>query len=374
MKKVFFIDPQGGSGNLGMYDYELLSRINNHIIYFFGSITYNYLPLVNINCRFWFNYITYKNQIVKGISYILTMVRIFFICFIIKPSVLHIQWIRIPIFDIFFYSSLKKLLHIKLIYTVHNILPHEAKKNDFSLFKRLYRLSDALIVHTETTKNNLIKDFGITASKIHIAPHGPLKYIRNEEETFMETNEIITNYKLQEKLVFSILGYQSSYKGTDLLVNAWRNSDIILNRQDIVLIVAGSQANNFIKPKEIDNIIVIDGFLSDSIFDDLMKISDVIVLPYRKIEQSGVLLTIVSQHKPYCTTDVGELKKPIIQENIGWIIPEITSQAIQKTLESIIDHPEEIQKKAKNKSGWARIEKMYDWNQAAYITQKVYEE
>lgn len=372
MYAKFFIDPQGGHGNLGMYDYELLSRINDKEIYFFGNKTYNYIPLPKIHCRFWFKYNQYKSPIIKGLCYILTLLRILIAGIIIRPKVIHVQWIRIPFVDYIFYRFFKYILNSKLIYTVHNILPHSAGKNDYNNYKRMYELSDCLIVHTETAQNELVRDFKIDRQKTYVAPHGPLKYFNDQQSVERTVNFILKTYNLVGKKIFSMLGFQSDYKGTDLLIEAWRDSDFLTSQKDVVLIIAGSKAENFIKNGQVRNIIVIDGFISDIMFDSLLRISDIVLLPYRQIEQSGVLLTLISQSKPYCATNVGELTIPIKLENIGWIIPDISSKGIKDTLEAIIKNPEEIKNKSENKEGWARVKKMYDWDKAAEITKGVY--
>lgn len=371
-KKVFYIDPQGGSGNLGMYDYELLSRMKSHEITFFGGKSYDYIPINNVKCRFLFSYGHHKNTVLKGLSYIRTMYRILKEFRKEKPNVIHIQWIRLPEFDIRFYSYLKRKYNVKLVYTVHNILPHESNDKDKVQYRKMYELCDALIVHTNKTKESLIKDFGIKPDKIHVAPHGPLTFKQNENDLNNEKNSLIKKYSLENKLVFSMLGFQSEYKGTDLLVKAWSTSDILKNRNDVCLIIAGEGTHNFISPHGIDNIIAIDGFISNITFNALLKISDVVVLPYRRIEQSGVLLTLVSERKPYCSTNVGELTIPIIKENIGWIIPEISSDSIKNVLEKIVSNKNEVKVKTENWKGWQQVAKLYDWKESASITEKVY--
>lgn len=369
-RKIFFIDPQ----TLGMYDYELLSRIGNNNVYFLGSKFYNYLPMNNIKSKLWFKYGKYKNNILKGISYVLTMLRICVYILIKMPKVIHIQWIRVPVFDYCYYSIIKKCLKIKLVYTVHNILPHTIKQGDYEKFKRFYDLCDILIVHTNTTKRDLSEEFNINLNKIIIAPHGPLIFKENKNNIDAEVEMINDKYKLRKKIVFSILGTQSEYKGTDLLVDAWLSSEKLRRDDEKTLIIAGQNADKYLKSKNTHNIIVIDGILSDLTFKALIRRSDVIVLPYRRIEQSGVLLSLIIERVPYCATDVGELAIPIKEENIGWIIPEVSANSIKETLEKIVENVDEIQEKAGNIQGWTRIFEYYDWNTAAKITEKIYSE
>lgn len=374
MQNVFFIDPQAQTGSLGRYDYELLSRMKDCNISFFGGKTYDFKSINPCKSHYWFNYTSYGNPILKGLSYICTMLRILFMILIERPYVIHIQWIRLPVFDYPFYYMINKIFRKKLVYTVHNILPHKIKKNDYSTYKRFYDLCDVLIVHTLTAKGELSAKFNIDSKKIYVAPHGPLAFIEEDDKLEMEIRNLEKKYDLKHKIVFSIIGTQSEYKGTDLLIDAWRSSKKLNEHTDVTLVVAGKNTNKYINPKIDKNIKAIDGHLSNLTFNALIRRSDVIVLPYRRIEQSGVLLSFIKEHIPYCATNVGELVVPIIKENIGWIIPEISSKSIQKTIESIVDNKDTIIEKKNNFAGWERICDYYDWNNSAAITRAIYEE
>ena len=56
---------------------------------------------------------------------------------------------------------------------------------------------------------------------------------------------------------------------------------------------------------------VLDKFLSDNEFNDLIEKSDVLIFPYRKISQSGVLLTALAHRKPVLVSRVGGLTQPL---------------------------------------------------------------
>lgn len=372
-RRIFYIDPQGGSGNLGMYDYELLSRMKNKHITFFGSESYDYLQLNNVNCKLWFKYGKITNSVSKGLSYILTMFRIFFNILLQRPSVVHIQWIRLPIFDIFYYKLLRNVLNIKLVYTVHNILPHIRHKHDTEYYGKMYRLCDALMAHTETTKKQLVEGFKIGPDKIFIAPHGPLKYIHDTKELTMTIEGLKQSYNLHNKTIYLLIGFQSEYKGTDLLIDAWRRSPILSESHESVLVIAGIDTDKFIPNGINGNIICISKKLSDLEFDSWIKISDVLVFPYRRIEQSGVLLTVVSEHKPYCATPVGELTIPIQEDRVGWIIPNVTIESVQNTLENIDAQKDKISEIANNDKAWHRVCVKYDWGKSAHVTECVYD-
>ena len=371
MKKILYIDPQSGD-NLAMYDYELLSRINNDITYI-CSKTYNYKELDSINQIPIFSYTKYRSNLLKGISYLASLCKLCKIISKEKPEVIHIQWFRIPKIEYKLYNYLKKKYNFKLIHTVHNILPHVNGDQKHNQYLNLYNLCDGLIVHTQTTAINLSKLFLIKERKITIAPHGPLHYNFSNDEIQNEISKIKDEYNINAKYVISMLGYQSLYKGTDLAIEAWRTSTFLVNNNQFCFVIAGKNKDyKTDKTSEDKNMIIINDRLSDLQFAALMKMSNLILLPYRKIDQSGVLLTIIDEGIPYCSTKVGELTKPFEFGDIGWTISNINSEELKTLLENICENPHTLVEKQNNYKVWNQIRDYYSWDKAAEATNKLY--
>jgi hypothetical protein len=81
-----------------------------------------------------------------------------------RPDIVHIQFLpmlrwRLPI-D-FWYLKFMGRLGIKLVYTVHDILPHDTGEQHKILFQRLYSMVDLLICHSDVVRQELITEFGI---------------------------------------------------------------------------------------------------------------------------------------------------------------------------------------------------------------------
>lgn len=374
MKSVFFIDPQSGD-NLAMYDYELISRFKDVKLYFVCSKTYNYKPLNNINLITAFNYTRKSNSVHKGISYITSLFKLYKDIIKYRPDIIHIQWFKLPLIDYWFYRMVKKKLHLILFHTVHNTLPHVINRKDYERYQKLYKICNHFITHTETSAVELSEKFEIDRDLISVAPHGPLKYNFHSIDVNKKILEIKNKYRISAKYVVSLLGYQSFYKGTDLAVNAWRGSNMLLGNPDICFIIAGQNRDYRTERMVGDsNLIIINNKISDLEFTAIMKMSSLSILPYRKIDQSGVLLTLVEEQIPYCATNVGELCKPFEMGNIGWRFKAPTVQDIQMELESIFRNPSQIEEKKDNFEAWKKIKESFSWDRAANITCKLYNE
>lgn len=374
MKSVFYVDPQSGD-NLAMYDYELLSRIKDAKLYYVCSKTYNYKPLSNVNLITAFNYTRKTNSVYKGISYITSLFKLYRNIIKCRPDIIHIQWFRLPLIEYWFYRMVKSTLNIKLFHTVHNTLPHVINRKDYDRYRNLYKICDHLITHTETSASELSKKFAIERDLISVAPHGPLKYNLPSCDVIKEIQELKNKYRISAKYIVSLLGYQSLYKGTDLAINAWRGSDKLSSNPDICFIVAGQNRDYKTERMEGDsNLIIINNKISDLEFAAIMKMTSLAILPYRKIDQSGVLLTLVEEEIPYCATNVGELCKPFETGDIGWQFSAPTVKDIQMKLESIFRNPSLIDRKKVNVEVWKKIKESFSWERAANTTCKLYNE
>ena len=371
-KIVYVIDPQSVN-SLAAYDRCMLDGITDLSIHFFGNSGYNDGPLhANVKFTPVFRYGKFNNSVLKGISYLWSLLVI--ICYAIfeRPAIAHFQWIRVWVLDWMLIQLLKKCIDTKIVFTVHNILPRKRGKNTYSRFKRLYNFADILIAHTETSKLDLETQFMLPANKIVIMPHGLIEMRVAEEKLIESEKRINEKYNLRGKTIFGALGVQSPYKGTDILIEAWTGNSVLSQRDDIILLIAGKPSDLIIPEILPKNIIVMAELLSNSDFKYLLQRTDVMLLPYRAIEQSGVLLSLIHEMKPYCCTNVGELTKPFETADVGWIIPEVTDMAISEVLEKIVNDKSIIEEKKNNVQGWRALQHIYSWNNSNRILRSIY--
>lgn len=367
---VFFIDPQSYN-NLSIYDYGVLQNVSNVNIYYFGNKLYDYKPINATKKSLIYNY-SKKRHIFKVISYLSSLSFLFIQILRIRPKIIHVQWIRLFSIEYPIYYIAKRIFGCRLVFTVHNILPRRKKKNTVKQYQKLYNLFDTLIAHTETTKDNLITQFNIFANKIHIIPHGLLSLNSEEDKINTIKTEFINKYKLKGKIIFSHLGTQSKYKGSDLLIEAWLNDKRLSNRDDIALVIAG-KFNNLNPPSTPSkNMIVIPRILNNDEFKVFLSLTDVMLMPYREIDQSGMLLTLISEEIPFCVSNAGELSRPLDFANIGWKFDNISDKAISDKILDIINNPISIRNKKNNKVGWNKLKSLYDWEKISQKTSLLY--
>lgn len=371
--KIIYIDPQSYS-NLALYDYNLLSNINNINIIFVGNKLYDLKIPNNIDFIPLFSYSKKKNILFKLLSYLKSL---FNLCLIIKrenPDIVHVQWIKFFFFDYIVLVYIK-LLNIKYVYTAHNVVPHNSGNKDNYKYKIFYNTVDAIIVHTESTKQEIVSTFDILPDKICIIPHGILTYGIDEALIDQKIECIRNDLKLENQLVFLSMGVQSEYKGSDIICKVWMNNFFLQDKNKYHLFIVGKcDQIDYKKIKAIDNVTVVDRFVSDVEFQAFLRVGDVLLLPYRKISQSGVLLTAISTHTPFLVSNCGGLSEPLKIANVGWNIGQATFENLSHILRDGCITKEIVMRIKSDENSWRLLENYYSWESLAKKTRIFYDE
>ena len=219
-------------------------------------------------------------------------------------EVLHLQWL--PFLEIcsieYYILRLLKSRHanLKIILTVHNIFPHnfsQRKKESYKhRFIRTSHYIDHFIVHTNQSKEDLKTIFGIDEDSISVIKHG----------AFVPKTLPHCAREMDYKVRLLIFGLQSSYKGTDLLVDAV-NRLPEKQKVNVELRIVGKTSEDiisFIQTHKNERITLRNEFVSDGDLYQEIADADVLVYPYRNISQSGALLLGLSFGKPIIASDL----------------------------------------------------------------------
>lgn len=363
--KVFFIDPNSYN-NLQIYDDRLMKSVGSNSemdLTLFGNILFN-----EPECGFYKRKLIYsysdKKGMLKGFSYVLSQFFLLFSMLVGRPNVIHIQWIKLYRFDFILFKIAKVLLpKCKFVYTVHNILPHDSGDTHFTVFRKVYKLMDSLIVHNAQSKDILVEKFKLNEYKIAVIPHGLLDY--------KCIDAFASNLfdKKEGEITFILAGRLNRYKGFDLLADCWKT--YFASYSNIRLILAGDgdiKAYDFLN--ELSNVTVINRFLTDAEFIYAIKSSDVVLLPYREISQSGVLLTVLNEKKPIIVSNLPGLTEPFQHGRVGWIIEKLDIEGIRDCILLAIEDLSSTF--SIDNHVWDRIREYYSWQNIGDLTSVLY--
>lgn len=367
--KVFYVDPQSYL-NLALYDKNLIENLDPDIdLRFYGNILYEFdEPVVKKIYRY-----SRKGMLGKAFSYVRSQRMLKKEILQEQPDAVHFQWFKAPAFDYRFLLALKRISPAtKIVYTLHDAFGHDKDEKDKAILVRILSLVDKVIVHTDATKEELLSKGAIPAEKIEVASHGVLDLANLLPPRAQADVRLEAPSQSSKKFIFAMLGAMDYYKGTDMVIDAWESSRKLSEDPRLQLLVAGRNPG---KPYSVKsgNVLLIQRLLDDSEFYSFMESCQVVLLPYRKISQSGLLLSAVKMRKRLLVTDVGELTAPFRFGQVGWILRDITPEALRSLMEDIVEQynatggfdpiPDSV---------WEDIERYYSWEEAGASTSQVY--
>lgn len=370
--KLFYIDPQSYN-NLSIYDSSLLSNVKVDEIHYYHNVKYQCEPIPGVHHHPVFSY-SDMTGIRKAASYAWSVLRIGIAAVRQRPDVVHIQWFRLFVVDSVLVMLLR-CLGIRIVHTAHNVLPHHRRKSDMRHFAWYYGHVDAIIVHTERSRNELSDTMNVPLEKIHVIPHGLLESPADEKAVDARAGQLSQQLGTDGRIVFASIGFQNYYKGIDIITDAWLNN--LSGSKDAMLLVVGKMEKvgntDVTALAACDNVHVVDDMVSDVDFDAYLRLADIVLLPYRQISQSGVLLTALQRGKAVAVADVGGLTDPLRYAPVGWNMGEPTADNLASLLQHLLANPSEIERCNKNGEAFERIRKVYSWTAIGRATGQLYD-
>ena len=244
-----------------------------------------------------------------------------------KVDVLHIHWIHPYILGDGIYPSLlytsqflmdvclSQWTGVKLVWTVHNQLSHDAQFPRLELWVRrvLSQWVDRLILLNRTTLDSLAHAYEFNPAKAEIIPHGHYRnYYPSPIDQCLAKQELGLS---QSGLVYLNLGILKPYKGIENLLNTWQVNPAI--SEGNTLLIAGrpySQAYGSALAKLANgskSITFLPEFVEDDNIHLFFSAADVVVLPFEKILNSGGLILAMSFGKPIIAPDLGGIAEQL---------------------------------------------------------------
>jgi glycosyltransferase involved in cell wall biosynthesis len=278
-------------------------------------------------------------------------------------DVVHFQWLTVQHLD-------GRLLPARrspsgrrrpLVLTAHDILPREPRHGQLSAQRRLYERFDALVVHSEHGRRRLTDELGIDSARVHVIAHGAFVAPAVERSSPPPLSPLQTDVPVV--LCFGLL---RPYKGLDLLLDAWRDIDgaelwvVGMPRMDISPLRAAASPSVRFVPR----------FVSDAEAAACFARADLLVLPYREIDQSGVAFTALGAGVPMLLSDVGGFPE-LAATGAACTFPAGDSASLRDALRELLSDPETLTAMAER--AHAAASGPYSWDAVARRTLDLYE-
>ncbi len=195
-----------------------------------------------------------------------------------------------------------KLGRRRVIWTVHNDLPHEARypRLHAAFQWALCRTADVVIFHSKSAVDQLQRRLRLPEQKIRVIPHGHYLDYYGPRLSRLEAR---ARLGLPEAgLVYLHLGMLRPYKGIEDLLEAWRQ--VASEIDGAHLLIAGEPLNEEYeqllraRAAESPRTLVRFGFVPRADVAAYFSAADFAVLPFRRSLTSGSLLLAMSYQVP----------------------------------------------------------------------------
>jgi len=364
--KIALIDPVGGHADnyynyglsigLAKNDVEVFYATSNstqeikhdgvHTLYFFGDI--------------W----KQKNKVLKLQKYTSGLLKT--IKFARKNNIKILHFMVFHFDWLFLFSILySKMLGFKIVATLHDVTSFTGSRIPLSFEKKVLDSIDQIVVHN----NYSLK----VINSIHASDHYHVIHHGN----YIQFIKKVEPQNIQPVLRLLFFGQIRKVKGLDVLVGAlpilkakgikvklviagrvWKDDDIANYDQMITQYDIADMVEKHI------------GYIPNDEVWNYFNDANLVVLPYREIYQSGVLLMAMSYGRAVLTSDIPAFADVIADKENGLIFMNDNSQSLAEKIEYISAHKDTLIALEKNANAFVRTE--YDWTVSAKKVKDVY--
>jgi len=251
-----------------------------------------------------------------------------------KPDILHYQWVLVSPLDLLMFKRFQAM-GIPLVYTAHNILPHEEKRWHRKQYASLYKTVNQIIVHSESNKRELVETFMVDATKVRVIPQGNFSDFSGDALTKEKAREMLGIDPKQRVILF--FGLIKRYKGVEYLIKAF---SLVKKRLPGTKLLITGKPNEDFSPYES---LIADLGIAEDVITHLRFVpykemaayfcaADVVVLPYLKTYQSAVVFTAYTFGRPVIATATGGLLEAIEEGKSGYVVPPADEQVLAEAI------------------------------------------
>jgi glycosyltransferase involved in cell wall biosynthesis len=225
---------------------------------------------------------------------------------------------------------------------------------------------DAVVAHSEHGAAALRDEVGLDPARVHVIPHGAFDYLTE----LPKEKPLPAELEGAEGPVILFFGLLRPYKGVDTLLEAFRRVEgaelwIVGNpRMEIgPLRALAAEAPGRVR--------FVSRFVDEAEIPALFRRADVVVLPYRDAEHSGVLYTGLAFGKPMVLSAVGGFPE-VGAEGAARVIPPEDPAALAAALSELAG--DEAARAELAAAARAAAAGPYSWDAVARQTLGLYEQ
>jgi glycosyltransferase involved in cell wall biosynthesis len=373
-KKTAIIEPVGGHGGMNYYDLGLANGIHNSgydIVLYTSTETetnneYKF-PIKKTFKGIWGK----SNKLLRAIKFVK--------CLYLSLKDAKKDNINITHFHFFHYGlqelltlKLAKLFKFSIVITAHDVESFHGQR-DSEKAKRILMMADKVIAHNYVSKEALINKISLPNSLIEVIPHGNYINLINKRPSRSVAKKSL-NIDAEKIVLF--FGQIKQVKGLEYLLHAFKA--VLAEYPKAKLVIAGKlwkdewcTYGEIINSHHIeDSIIKHIHYIADEDVSNYYCAADLIVLPYKEIYQSGVLLMAMSYKTPVIVSDIKGMTEVVSHDKNGFIFNSEDTVDLAKKINTALGN-EELRLKVARQA-FIDMEQSYDWDRIGKKTTDLY--
>jgi glycosyltransferase involved in cell wall biosynthesis len=241
-------------------------------------------------------------------------------------DVVHFQWLAVQPLDVHLLPRARPT-----VLTAHDVLPREPRAGQLRAQRRLYERADHIVVHSEHGRARLTDELGLDPTRVTVIPHGALTHLAGLDARLPP--------ELPEPPpgtpVVALPGLLRPYKGIDVLLDAWRRFGTDPPGELWIVGMPRMPLPTELPP----GVRLVPRFVSDAELAGVLRRADLVTLPYREIDQSGVLYAALGLGRPLLLSDVGGFGE-VAATGAAELVPSSDPAALHTALAALLADPD----------------------------------
>ena len=262
-----------------------------------------------------------------------------------------------------------KLLRYRVIWTIHNITPHEAQTHDdLGLARELASTASKLIVHSPAVKQ-MLSERSISTERVVIIPQGSYLDAYQAPPSQSEARARLGLDQSRPMVLF--FGLIRDYKGVLELLAAWDPAD-----SDAQLCIVGAAPDSALAQKieeqarQMDSVDVRIGYVVDDDVPLWLASADLVCLPFTAVTTSSSAMLALSLATPIIAPRIGTLAD--LPDEVGYFYDPRNENGLHEALlRALRASAEDL---AARSSAAVELARATAWPQIAEVTFALYRE
>lgn len=372
----FIIEPVGGHGGMNYYNSGLGNglALNDVCVTLYTCPESQEQSSKNFTINKFFKGVYGKsNKFVRLGRFVIALIRSIVDIKKKGGKICHLHFFQYSLLELIT-CKLLKMSGVKIIATIHDVESFSGNSLTRT-HAAILRAPEEFIVHNEFSRQELqsvISTQGIK-KKISVIPHGNyLPFVQRQDPALSRKRLALPD----DKKLILFFGQIKKVKGLDVLLNAM---EIVskLEPQAVLLIAGKVWKDSFedyqelIKSKNISDVVIPHiRYIKDEDVDFYYSAADVVVLPYKKIYQSGVLLMAMSYGCITVSSRLPAMAEVVDENQNGFLFETDNPQDLAEQI--VVALGSGTAEKISQRARTTMIDK-HDWTRVASLHIKVFE-